>query len=117
MSLNVGTINNILESIKKILGIDKENEDFDADIILNINMAFGVLHQLNVGPKNGFSIASGAAKWTDFLEEGPILNMVKTYVGYKVRLAFDPPTVGCVMDALKKNIDELEFRLRLQSDE
>lgn len=116
MSLNIGTINNILESIKKILGIDKENEDFDADIILNINMAFGVLHQLNVGPKNGFSITY-SEKWTDFLEEGPILNMVKTYVGYKVRLAFDPPTVGCVMDALKKNIDELEFRLRLQSDE
>lgn len=117
MSMNMGTINNILESIKKILGIDKENEDFDADIILNINMAFGVLQQLNVGPKNGFSIVSNADKWTDFLEEGPVLNMVKTYVGYKVRLAFDPPTVGCVMDALKKNIDELEFRLRLQSDE
>lgn len=117
MSLNIGAINGILESIKKVLGIDKDNEDFDPDIILNINMAFGILHQLNVGPKNGFSITSGANKWTEFLEEGPTLNMVKTYIGYKVKLAFDPPTVGCVMDALKKNIDELEFRLRLQSDE
>lgn len=108
--------NGILYSIKKLAGLDEENIDFDIDILVHINMAFATLNQLNVGPLNGFSISGYEEKWNDFMSPGPILDMVKTYIASKVRLVFDPPTVGCVMDALKKTIDELEWRLRVGSD-
>ena len=47
----------ILSSMKKLLGIVPEYEAFDDQILLYINTAFSVLHQLGVGPEEGFEIA------------------------------------------------------------
>ena len=46
----------ILTSIKKLLGITEEYEQFDQDIIIHINSVLSVLTQLGVGPTKGFSI-------------------------------------------------------------
>lgn len=40
----------ILVSVKKLLGIAEECTDFDADIIMYINMALFALVQMGVGP-------------------------------------------------------------------
>ena len=40
----------ILISIKKLLGITKDDTDFDTDIIIHINSVLAVLSQLGVGP-------------------------------------------------------------------
>ena len=47
----------ILESVKKVLGIAPEYLAFDQDIVMHINSAFSVLHQLGVGPDEPFMIA------------------------------------------------------------
>ena len=39
----------ILTSIKKLLGIAEECEDFDTDIIMHINSTFLNLYQIGVG--------------------------------------------------------------------
>lgn len=44
----------ILQSIKKLLGISKEDTSFDTDIIIDINSEFMTLNQLGIGPKDGF---------------------------------------------------------------
>lgn len=115
--ISITDTNNILSCIKKMSGIYDENNDFDPDIITNINTVFGILHQLNIGPANGFSLFDGSETWDQFLEDGPTLNIVKTYISSKVRMVFDPPTIGCVMDALKNTINELEWRLRIAGEQ
>ena len=99
----------ILNNIKKLLGLSEDYEVFDTDIIVLINAAFSVLHQLGVGPEGGFVIKDASATWEDFIGDAQDLEMVKTYVYLKVRVVFDPPTGG-VLDAMKQTIQEYEWR-------
>lgn len=110
-------MDSILTSIKKLLGITAEYTQFDTDLIIHINSVFSILTQLGVGPSTGFSIHDEYSVWTDFLPEDPKLEMVKTYVYLKVRLMFDPPDRSAVADAMKRQIDELEFRLNVAADQ
>lgn len=110
-------MDSILTSIKKLLGITAEYTQFDADLIIHINSVFSILTQLGVGPSTGFSIHDEYSVWTDFLPEDPRLEMVKTYVYLKVRLMFDPPDRSAVADAMKRQIDEFEFRLNVAADQ
>lgn len=106
----------ILNSIKKMLGPDAEYDHFDPDIIMHINTVFMVLQQLGVGPEEGFFIEDDTATWADYLVDPTKLQMVKTYIYLKVRLVFDPPTSGTVMNAINQTIAEYEFRLNVAVD-
>ena len=101
----------ILTSVKKQLGIAEEYEHFDPDLILSINSVFSILNQLGVGPTEGYSITDKNDLWSDFLPAGKKLELVKTYVYLKVKLIFDPPTSSAVMEAVKQNIAEQEWRI------
>ena len=46
----------ILDSIKKLLGIDPSDPSFDDEVIMDINSVFTILTQLGIGPKGGFLI-------------------------------------------------------------
>lgn len=105
----------ILTSIKKLLGITEECTDFDVDIIIHINSVFMVLTQIGVGPEEGFAIKDKFSIWADFIPDGYV-ESVKTYVYLKVRLLFDPPASSAVMDSLKRQADELEWRLNIEAD-
>lgn len=106
----------ILKSIKKLLGIHEECEDFDADIIMHINSVFATLNQLGVGPTEGFSINDEAEKWEDFLPEERMIHSVKSYMFMKVKLLFDPPLSSAVIECTKEQIKEMEFRLQVAVD-
>lgn len=103
----------ILTSIKKLLGIAEEYEQFDADIIMHINTVFLNLTQLGVGPSNGFFIEDKSADWSDFVnvEDNAQLQAIKTYVYLKVKLVFDPPLSSSVIESMNRQIAELEWRL------
>lgn len=101
----------ILNSIKKLLGPGEEYDHFDPDIIMHINTAFSILTQLGVGPEEGFFINDEAEKWEDFLPEEKMIHSVKTYIYLKVKLVFDPPLSSAVLEAMKEQIKELEWRL------
>lgn len=103
----------ILVSTKKILGLTKEYTAFDLDIITHINAAFIVLMQLGVGPITGFSIESHEETWEDYLVPSHHLSLAKTYVFLKVKLLFDPPGTSYLIEAINKQIEELEFRLNI----
>ena len=102
----------ILTSVKKMLGITEEYTHFDPDLIMHINTVFSILTQLGVGPSEGFSITDSTAVWTDFTQDAN-LESVKSYVGLKVRLLFDPPTVSTVAEAINRAVEELEWRLNI----
>lgn len=108
-------MDNILDSIKKLLGINPEYHAFDQDLIIHINTVFVILNQLNVGPAEGFFIEDGSEEWSDYttvLNE----NAVRTFVYLKVRLMFDPPTSSALMDSINNMLAELEWRLYLEGD-
>lgn len=107
----------ILISIKKLLGIAEEYLQFDEDIIMHINSVFSILTQLGVGPDKGFSITDKKSVWSDFMDEDPRLEAVKTYVYLKVRLIFDPPLSSAVMECMNRQISELEWRLNVAAEE
>lgn len=109
-------MDSILTSIKKLLGISEDDTSFDQDIIMHINTVFTILTQLGIGPANGFYIEDDGAIWNDFVSNDPRLNSIKTYIYMKVRMMFDPPTIGSVAEAMNKNISELEWRLNVTVD-
>ena len=106
----------ILTSIKKLLGITEEYDQFDPDIIMHINSVFMILTQLGVGPAEGFSIEDDTAVWTDFIQDVKKLESVKTYVYLKVKLAFDPPLSSAVIESMNRLINELEWRLNVAAE-
>lgn len=107
----------ILDSIKQYVGIDKSIDDFDEDILMNINVVFSVLYQVGVDALKGVTIEGSDEEWSDVFSESPdLINMCKSYTQLKVRITFDPPTNSFVMDSLKKTADELEWRIRLQAE-
>lgn len=99
----------ILNSIKKILGIDETYTAYDVDILMHINSVFARLHQLGIGPDAGFSIEDETATWDTFLAGDPRLNNVKTYMYLRVRLLFDPPATSYAIQAMREQIAELEY--------
>ena len=105
--------NSILDSVKKVLGISPEYTEFDIDIIMHIDAVFATLHQLGVGPIQGFRIEDNTVKWDAFLGDDARLNSVKTYVYLCVRLSFDPPATSFVIASMKEQIQELEWRLNV----
>lgn len=107
---------NILASIKKLLGLEEAYTPFDTDIMMHVNTAFMSLQQLGVGPVTGYYLSTGLETWPEFFGTYTDLQGVKTYIYLKVRLVFDPPSTSFVIDAIQKQIAELEWRLNIQVD-
>lgn len=100
----------ILNSVKLQLGILPEYTVFDQQLILAINTAFSILHQLGVGPKDGYAIEDESNRWDEVVTKQS-LNMIKSYVFLKVKLLFDPPATSFVLDAYNKQLAEMEWRI------
>jgi hypothetical protein len=110
-------INSILDSTKKVLGLDSSYTAFDQDVILHINSVFSTLKQLGVGPTAGFAIDDASTMWVDFIGDDLSLNFVRSYVYLKVRLLFDPPATSFHLEAVKQQILELEWRINVYREE
>ena len=106
----------ILTSVKKLLGAPEDYSAYDTDIILCINSVFSILNQLGVGPEEGFKIEDSSAEWSDFIGDTNKIESVKTYVFLRTKLMFDPPTAGPMIEAIKSQISELEWRLNVAVD-
>lgn len=111
MSLEVISIDSILTSIKKLLGITEEDECFDQDLIIHINSVLAILTQIGIGSSDGFMVIDKSNVWNEFVPERVPLNFIKTYTFLKVRLLFDPPQNSSVMNAINNQLQELEWRI------
>lgn len=105
----------ILDSIKKLLGINADVAVFDQEIMIHINSVFSELTQMGIGPEEGYMITSPSNVWSEFCKDDfPLLNNVKTYVYLKVRLLFDPPTTSPLIEAINQQIKEIGWRMYVQ---
>lgn len=106
----------ILNQVKKVIGFDEDYVAFDADLIIFINSAISTLTQLGVGPTEGFQIEGSNEQWSEFVGEDVMYNMVRTYIYLRVRLLFDPPQTSYAIESLKKQVDEIEWRLEIYAN-
>lgn len=118
--------NVILTDVKQMLGLTEDYTPFDRELVMHINSVLMILNQLGVGVDN-FRITLtdnsetgnpvSTETWNAFLGTNRASNMeaVKSYVYTKVKLLFDPPASGTLMESYKKLADEFEFRLNVAS--
>lgn len=106
----------ILNDTKKMLAIPEESKEFDQDIIIFINSALSRLEQLGLGPVGGYAITGDEEDWSEF-EDRPTFSDIKTFIYLSVRILFDPPTVGTVMNAFKEQIEKLEWTINVKREE
>lgn len=111
-------MDSILIWLRKMLGIEENDNHFDPDIVTHANTAFMVLNQLGVGPAEGFWLEpfDTSTTWDIFLGDKKNVQGVKTYLYLKVRLPFDPPTNSFLIEAMERQIKELECRILIQVD-
>ena len=110
----------ILGTIRKMIGGqiigDGEEGPFDIDLIIHINSVLQTLNQLGIG-KEDFQIIDDEATWGQFLgRKFKNLNQVKSYVYLKVKMLFDPSGSATLMEAMKEQAAELEWRLNTKVD-
>lgn len=111
-------MDSILNTVKKMLGLEPDYDAFDTDIIVSINSALMTCMQLGVGPAEGFTVTGPNETWDEFIDDPDELiqlQAVKQYVYMHVRRAFDPPDSSHVATALDNSIKELEWRLNVQA--
>lgn len=101
----------ILTSTKSALGIAEDDTAFDSEITMHINSVLADVHQLGIGPDDGYEIADATETWADLLVDEKRYNGVASYVFLKVKMLFDPPSVGYVLTAYEKVLDKMEWRI------
>lgn len=106
----------ILKSVKKKLGLDESYTAFDVDVITFINSSFLTLHQLGIGPAEGFEIDDESDTWDDFTGGDVNYNAARTFIFLKVRLLFDPPGTSYHIQAIEDQITELTHRLKMERE-
>lgn len=103
-------IGSILDDVKKMLDIPPDYNAFDDQVLMHTNSAFATLSDLGVGPE-GFEITGAGEQWEDFLGGNPRLNSVRSYIGLRVRMIFDPPATSFHTTAMQEEIRKMEWYL------
>lgn len=101
----------VVDSIKKLLGIDKDDDYFDVEILTHINTVMLNLSQIGLGDYDTL-ICSEETTW-DNLNVEQVVNhrTLETYIYLRVKLIFDPPQSSMVADSFKSIIAEYEWRI------
>lgn len=97
----------VFESVKKLVNANGDDY-FDDDLLIHINTVFSVLNQLGVG--DGIEIDKKST-WDEITEDEPLYNMIKSYVVLRVRILFDMPSSSFMLDTMKEQARELEWRI------
>lgn len=106
----------ILDTIKKLLGIDYSYNAFDTDLIVHINSTINILYQIGLDSCKSFSIEDDSQTWGDMLGSDVLLNLVQTYMYLRVKSMFDPSSAGSYGESLNRIQQELEWRINVMVD-
>lgn len=106
----------ILLTIRTMLGIEDDFDGFDTEILAGINSAIFSLSQIGVGPSGGMTVTGDVETWDTLFDSVPNLEAVKSYIWLKTRLEFDPPSTSYLIQAIERNIQQLEWRLQVEVD-
>jgi hypothetical protein len=80
-----------------------------------LNTALSTIKQLGV-VTDVTEVVDSTTTWASLGLPYEQLALVKTYIILKTRLLFDPPTASFVLEAVTKQISELEWRLNMNHE-
>ena len=107
----------ILETIKRMLGLDEMYNVFDQELLVHINTALFTLRQLGVGPDEGFDVEGNSETWSDFLgEKKTLLKAAKDFIFLSVKQLFDSSGSGTINSMQTDKLKELTYRLLLEAE-
>lgn len=98
----------ILDDVKKVIGTNTES--FDDELRIFIGSAISTIN--SVGACNPIMFLDNT--WDEvFNKNDPeeVKPLVKEFICLEVKYTFDPPSTAASVEALKKHIDELLFRI------
>ena len=101
----------ILSSVKELLGISYEDESFDFEILMHINATLAILFQMGVEETGDTPVIDITTTWRELFGDRTDLEMVKTYIYFKVKSMFDPPTNSSGLESLNRVMKEFEWRI------
>lgn len=105
----------VLDTVRKMIGFDKSYTHFDLDLLININSFFSILHDLGVGPDEGFLVTADT-RWTEYNINPGYLAMVQQYIYLKTKLVFDRPETSYAIDSMTNLSEEIAWRLKVERD-
>ncbi len=114
--MNCNPDDSVLLMTKKLLGITPSLTDFDPDVMAAINAALFTLKQLGAGTKDGKMVSDQTTTYQDLYgDDNPDLDIeaIKQYIYCRVRIIFDPPQQSSLLQSLKEQVEELQWRIRL----
>lgn len=104
----------ILKTIRNYIGLDKEDNSFDGELLTYINLSISELHQAGL---SSYVYVSGPEQtWSSLLREtttelyNEILGSVISYIGLKVKILFDPPAPN-TQNIMKSVTEECIWRI------
>lgn len=106
----------VLNTVKSMLGVEESYEAFDVELITHINSALFVAYNIGVQLVKHYTIDGPNITWSDICPDVNLIPLLKSYIGLKVRLLFDPPTTGVLHEAMERQVTEFEWRLYVESD-
>lgn len=109
----------VLLMTKKLLGITPSLTDFDPDVLSAINAALFTLKQLGAGTKDGKMVSDQTTTYQDLYgDDNPDLDIdaIKQYIYCRSKIIFDPPQQSSLLQSLKDQAEELQWRIRLAAE-
>lgn len=111
MSETTTSSDSILMDVREACDVIRDEDDYDYKLIPLINAQLMIAHQFGVG-YNAFNVTGTSETWEDLLGEGcAYLSAMRTWLGYTVKLLFDPPDNGSVLKSLQDQIAKMEWML------
>ena len=103
----------IIEHIREAVGLTKDNEEFDTQLLKLINSATSRINQNGAGRLIPITINT---TWDDFkdpdqIEGNMYFNMIPFYVAYSTRILFDPPAPS-QLSYYQNDVDQALWRIR-----
>ena len=118
----MNTTDTILGTTKEFIGIPSEDTSFDPELITLIDMAISTLSQIGCGSKyTNIPIVTKDYTWREYFDhieatDSENIMLIPTYVHIKANVLFDKTLSGSYLDALNKQIDQLEWRINDEFD-
>lgn len=104
----------ILDTIKNMLGIELSDSHFNSELLVYINGTIPSLSEIGIGPEDGLLVDENTM-WSE-LYDNKLCNNVKTYIYMKVKMIFDPPLSSIANEAIKQEINQIEWRLNHEAE-
>jgi hypothetical protein len=103
----------ILGDVVDASSVPTDEDFFNKELLVWINSAVSTMSTLGVTEFDNLVVRMNT-DWPSFSGNETLLGLCQAYVAAKVKLAFDPPSIGALNQTLREHVRELEGRIELQ---